>query len=210
MNEGRIVSDGGLDVSPAEFENRIAEFQVPYSTAFQSRLDGKPYLVGPLARMNLNIDRMPPSLLEDIRSPRIRFPSDNMYHSLVARALEIHYALREALSLLESGTGEGASTTPFEVRSGTGIAATEAPRGILWHRYEITRDGLVGKARIIPPTSQNQAMMEIDIRETLSRLGLDRPEDSMKAEAERIVRNYDPCISCATHFLDLSVRRKEE
>jgi len=95
------------------------------------------------------------------------------------------------------------------VKSGTGIAATEAPRGLLWHRYDISPAGLIGKARIIPPTSQNQSLMESDIAQTLERIGLDRPEDALREEAERVVRNYDPCISCATHFLTLSLTRKE-
>lgn len=207
MNDGRIVSSSGLDLSFRQFEERISEFQVPHSTAFHSLLDGRPYLVGPLARLNLNVDRMPPDLLEEIRPSGIRFPSDNMYHSLLARALEIRYALGEALSLLEEESVDDRPEGPVGVRAGTGVWATEAPRGILWHRYKIAVDGKISEARIIPPTSQNQAMMEADLRETLERQGLERPESVLREEAERIVRNYDPCISCATHFLDLSVRR---
>lgn len=207
MNEGRIVSSRGLDIPPSDFEANIEEYQVPHSTAFHSRLDGKPYLVGPLSRLNLNIDRMPASILSDILSTRIRFPSRNMNHSLLARALEIHYALQEALELLEPGTDGSVSRVACAIRRGSGIAATEAPRGILWHRYEIAGDGTVERARIIPPTSQNQSVMETDLKRSLERGGLDRPDDDLKRDAERIVRNYDPCISCATHFLDLSVRR---
>jgi coenzyme F420-reducing hydrogenase alpha subunit len=174
-----------------------------------SHLDGKPYLVGPLARLNLNVDRMPPDLLSDLGSSGIRFPSANMYHSLPARALEIHYALREALALLEIPPEGDLPEVPVREREGTGIHATEAPRGILWHRYDFSGDGSVARARIIPPTSQNQALMESDIARTLETLGVDRPEDVLRLEAERVVRNYDPCISCATHFLDLSLRRRD-
>ena len=209
MNEGRIVSSRGHDLDPAAFESRIREFQVPYSTAFHSLLDGAPYLVGPLARLNLNVERIPPEILSDVVPSGIRFPSTNMNHSLLARAIEIHYALREALSLLEGPPPDGPSSIPATPGEGTGIAATEAPRGILWHRYDFSADGLVRKARIIPPTSQNQAMMELDLRESLGKSGLDRPDESLREEAERIVRNYDPCISCATHFLDLTLHREE-
>jgi len=209
MNEGRIVSDRGHDLDPADFESRIREFQVPHSTAFHSLLDGEPYLVGPLARLNIHGDKIPEDILSDIVSSGIRFPSTNMNHSLLARAIEIHYALREALSLLEGPPPAGPSFIPAEPGERTGIAATEAPRGILWHRYDLSREGLVRKARIIPPTSQNQSMMEDDLRESLERAGLDRPEEALRKDAERIVRNYDPCISCATHFLDLTVHRDD-
>ena len=209
MNEGWIVSSRGLSLDPADYEAHVEEFQVPHSTAFHSLLDGEPYLVGPLARLNLNADRLPPEILSLIADSGIRFPSANMNHSLLARALEIHVALRESLSLLEGPSPVGPSYIPADSREGTGIAATEAPRGILWHRYDLSGDGLVRKARIIPPTSQNQTMMEADLRESLETGGLDRPDDVLRREAERIVRNYDPCISCATHFLDLTVRRND-
>lgn len=207
MNEGRIVSSRGLDIAPTEFEANIEEYQVPHSTAFHSHLDGEHYLVGPLSRLNLNLDRMPATILSDILSSRIRFPSRNMNHSLLARALEIHYSLREAMELLEQGVDGTVSQVPFTIRRGTGFAATEAPRGILWHRYEIADDGTVERARIIPPTSQNQSVIEADLKRSLERGGLERPDEALRLDAERIVRNYDPCISCATHFLDLSVKR---
>ncbi len=209
MNEGRIVSTRGHDLTPSDFEGRIREFQVPHSTALHSLLEGDPYLVGPLARINLNWDRLPPEIMEDLRPFGLRFPSANMHHSLLARAIEIRYALAEALSLLEAPVPESPSFHSVTPRESTGIAATEAPRGILWHRYDIGEDGRIRRARIIPPTSQNQAMMESDLRVTLEREGFDRPDDSLRRLSERIVRNYDPCISCATHFLDLTVHREK-
>ncbi len=209
MNEGRIVSSRGLSIGPADFEAHVREFQVSHSTAFHSHLDGEPYLVGPLARLNLNADRLPPEILSPIADSGIQFPSANMNHSLLARAIEIRFAMGEALALLELPQTGDPSALPVPIREGTGIAATEAPRGILWHRYDLSGDGLVRKARIIPPTSQNQTMMEADLRESLEKGGLDRPGEALRREAERIVRNYDPCISCATHFLDLTVRRND-
>ena len=209
MNGGRIVSSRGLSIDPSDFEAHVEEFQVPHSTAFHSLLDGEPYLVGPLARLNLNADRLPPEILSLIADSGIRLPSTNMNHSLLARAIEIRFALGEALAHLEKPSTGSPSSLPVPIRESTGIAATEAPRGILWHRYDLSENGLVRKARIIPPTSQNQTIMEADLRESLETGGLERPDEALRKEAERIVRNYDPCISCATHFLDLTVHRRD-
>jgi sulfhydrogenase subunit alpha len=204
MNEGRIVSDQGLDLDIAEFENRFKEHQVPHSTALHCLLDDKPYLVGPLARVNLNRDRLPDAVTALLTETGIRWPSANMFHSIVARAVEVYYALWEALRILENyrlpnspGTD---SVTPM---AGLGYGCTEAPRGLLWHRYELNDRGEVISARIVPPTSQNQARIEENLQQALLAVGLDQHEDTLRFHCEQVIRNYDPCISCATHFLDL-------
>ncbi len=207
MNEGRIVASHGLDIPVSEYETHFAERQVAYSTALFADLHGRPYLVGPLARMNLNADRLHPPVRAALARTGIVFPSRNMFHSVVARAAEIHQALLEAIGLL-AGYRRPAETAAAAVpRSGTGFGATEAPRGLLWHRYEFDDEGCVRRARIVPPTSQNQGRMEEDLRGALEALGLDKEEEALRRRAEMVIRNYDPCISCATHFLRVRVAR---
>ena len=135
------------------------------------------------------------------------FPSANMYDSVVARALEIHGALLLALDAIEDYAWVDEPYLVAPPRAGIGCGVTEAPRGMLWHRYELDAAGRVVSARIVPPTSQNQARLEADLRQSLTRTGLDRPEAVLRHQAETVIRNYDPCLSCATHFLDLCINR---
>lgn len=207
MNAGRIVSERGLDIPIAGFEAEFEEFQVPHSTALHCLHRGKPYLVGPLARVNLNFGRLPPAIQEAAHASDIRWPSHNPYHSVVARALEVYYAIAEAIRLLQDYRPTDQPYVAARPRAGTGYGATEAPRGLLWHRYTLDAAGQVTSARIVPPTSQNQARIEADLRHALQAFGLHQPEAALRQHAESVIRNYDPCISCATHFLDLRVRR---
>ncbi len=208
MNEGRLVSNRGLDISVDQFATRFVEHQETHSTALHCLHDGKPYLVGPLARLNLNHDRLPPPVRALADSIGIEFPSRNMYHSIVARALEIVIAMRETIRLLKTYDEPPAPYVGVTPRAGTGYGCTEAPRGLLWHRYDIDASGVVRGARIVPPTSQNQARMEEDLRTSLRSLGVRQGEAALRRRGEMVIRNYDPCISCATHFLDLRVQRR--
>ncbi|MGD2075411.1 MAG: nickel-dependent hydrogenase large subunit [Gammaproteobacteria bacterium] len=207
MNEGRIVSDTGLDIPIESYEHHFEETQSAHSTALCSALHGEPYLVGPLARLNLNQGRLPEPVRRSLETTGIRFPSHNMFHSIVARAAEILFAVREAARILEAGPDSGPARVPVTPRSGTGFGCTEAPRGLLWHRYEVAEDGRVRRARIVPPTSQNQTRLEQDLKASLEAFGLDRDEPALRLRAETVIRNYDPCISCATHFLRLKIER---
>jgi coenzyme F420-reducing hydrogenase alpha subunit len=207
MNEGRLVSDRGLDIASVDYEQRFAERHEPHSTALYSLLDGAPYLVGPLARLNLNRDRLPPAVAVALAATGIAFPSHNMFHSMVARAVEILVALHEAIRLLSEYRAPERSYAEVVPRAGTGFGATEAPRGLLWHRYDMRADGTVQKARIVPPTSQNQARIEQDLRQSLEAYGLGHDDAALRLRGETVIRNYDPCISCATHFLDLRLER---
>jgi len=206
--EGRIVSDDGLDIPVEEYEQHFAEEHRPQSTALFSALCGQPYLVGPLARLNLNVDRLPASSLALLEQSNIAFPSSNMFYSLFARALEIHIAIVEAIRLLEDYRLPSSPHLEVTPKAGIGFGATEAPRGLLWHRYEVDGDGLVKSARIVPPTSQNQARIEADLHRSLVNFGLQQTDDALRLRAETVIRNYDPCISCATHFLKLDVKRQ--
>jgi len=209
LYEGRLASDRGLDAPIADFETRFTEHQAPHSTALHCLHDGRPYLVGPLARLNLNADRLPPATGALLKETGLRLPSRNLYHSIVARALEMHCAIVEAIRLLEDYSMPESPYVEVRPRTGIGYGATEAPRGLLWHRYELDNAGKVKAARIVPPTSQNQARIEEDLRTALEAHGLDQPEAKLRWVSETVIRNYDPCISCATHFLDLRVERKD-
>jgi sulfhydrogenase subunit alpha len=209
ITRGRIRSDRGLDIGKEGFDRHFSERQVPHSTALQCLHDGQPYLVGPLARLNLNFGRLPEATRELAASLGIAWPSRNVFQSVVARALEIHFALTEAIRLLEAYTPTPMPLLAAEPREGSGFGITEAPRGMLWHRFELDHKGRVRSARMVPPTSQNQARIEEDLRLSLEAFGMDRDDAEIRRRAETVVRNYDPCISCATHFLDLRIDRGE-
>lgn len=207
FNEGQLISDNGLDIDISEYEQHFNEFQVPHSTALHAHLHGEAYLVGPLARVNLLHAQLPTHLLTLLEGSGITFPSRNMFHSIVARALELAWSMEEAIRILQHYTVPSQPFVAFKPKASVGFGCTEAPRGTLWHRYEFNADGTVRNARIVPPTSQNQARIEADLARSLQVFGLENDDDALKLRAEQVVRNYDPCISCATHFLRLKVNR---
>jgi len=207
MNQGEVAASSGERFPAAELERHVEERQVPHSTAFHALLHGRPYLVGPLARLNLNHARLHPLAREALRRTGLRPPLRSMGDAMVARAVEVLHAAATAAELLRD-YAEERPWAPVEPRPGAAVWATEAPRGLLWHRYEVDGAGLVRRCRLIPPTSQNQARMEEDLRLSLEALGLDRDPEALRERAEQVVRQYDPCISCATHFLRLELRRR--
>ncbi|TDY04199.1 Ni/Fe hydrogenase subunit alpha [Thiohalophilus thiocyanatoxydans] len=205
---GRLVSDAGLDIAIDEYEQHFREYQESHSTSLYSLLHDKPYLVGPLARLNLNRDRLSKNLQALIDEIGLQLPSRNLFHSIIARAIETCYAIEEAVRLLDNYQIPPQSAEFIEPKAGTGYGCTEAPRGILWHRYDLDEEGLVLKSRIVPPTSQNQARIEEDLHQSLSSYGLQHTDAELRLRAESVIRNYDPCISCATHFLKIRVKRE--
>lgn len=207
MNEGRLVSNQGLDIAAEDYPDHFEEYQVPHSNALQARHKGEgngAYFVGPLARWNLNADRAPVLVQEAARETGIRFPSKNPYTGIVVRALEVLLAIDEALRIIAAYRLPAAPAVPLHWRAGAGQAITEAPRGILYHRYETDAAGMIQSATIVPPTSQNQLQMERDLVRIAPEL-VDLPDETAALRAEHLIRNYDPCISCATHFLKLKV-----
>ena len=122
------------------------------------------------------------------------------------RAVEVLYACEDALRIIEDYEQPDRPFVPVEPRAATGYAATEAPRGMLYHRYRMAADGTIEDAQIVPPTSQNQPSVEDDLKLLIGGW-LDLPDDELRHRCEQTVRNYDPCISCATHFLDLRIDR---
>lgn len=207
MNEGNIVSDQGLNIQINEFEQYFKEQQVHYSTALHCHLQGKPYLVGPLARVNINFDHLPEEIHRILKRIDIQWPSKNMFHSIVARAIEIYYGLYEAIRILENYSASDHARVEINPQAGQGFGCTEAPRGMLWHTYKMNQQGLVSYARIVPPTSQNQARIEEDLYRSIQGFGLDQSHNDIRHFSEMVIRNYDPCISCSTHFLNLTIHQ---
>ncbi len=207
LNEGQVVASSGLQLSVTEFEQYFTEHQVSYSNALHCTLQGSPYLVGPLARVNLNQEHVTPLAKQVLTDCTIGLPLRNPFHGIIARSVEILYALEESLRLIEQYQPPPVSAAPVVVRPGIGMASTEAPRGILYHRYQVDGDGIVREAKIVPPTSQNQGRIEQDLRLFMPRL-LCLPNEEAALACERVIRCYDPCISCATHFLNLEIKRE--
>jgi coenzyme F420-reducing hydrogenase alpha subunit len=209
MNERRIVSSKGVDCDPVDFEHFYLEEQVAHSTAFHSARadDGSSYFVGPLARINLNRDKLMPRALEAARDCGVSWPCSNPYMGIVARAVELIQVCEEALAIIGAYREPAASRVEFKIRAGEGCAATEAPRGLLYHRYRINDQGLVEFARIVPPTAQNYHRMEDDLKAILPDV-LDQSEAEIAHICEKLIRTYDPCISCSTHFVKLRLERR--
>lgn len=205
MNEGHIVSNKGLDKPMDRFLEGIQEYQVEYSTALHSGIKRdssvSPYLVGPIARLNLNHDKLPSEIKAVMNESGIMLPIKNTQMGIVARSIEVAYAFHEAIRIIRDYEMPDHPFISFEPGRGEAIWITEAPRGILIHRYEMDERGNVLNCRLIPPTSQNLAMIETDIRDFIHSDGRLDPA-SLKKSIEAIVRSYDPCISCSVHLLD--------
>jgi coenzyme F420-reducing hydrogenase alpha subunit len=208
MNEGRIVSSRGLDIRAEEYDNNFEEEHVAYSNALHSSIKGRgAYLTGPLARYNLNFDQLPSSIQNEAREAGLGGVCRNPFESITVRALEMLYAFDEAVRIIETYKPPDVAAVLCTPRESTGYACTEAPRGTLYHRYSIDEQGIIRDAKIVPPTSQNQKAIEDDLREYVaSRTTL--PHEELRAQCEQVIRNYDPCISCSTHFLKLYVERE--
>jgi sulfhydrogenase subunit alpha len=207
INEGRIVSNRGIDVPPSEYETEFEERHMAHSNALHSVIKKRgAYQVGPLARYALNFDQLPPDVQALAKEAGLGPVCRNPFKSIIVRAVELVYACDEALRLIADYRPPDEPAVRIEPKAGQGWAATEAPRGMLFHRYRLADDGSIVEARIVPPTSQNQGCIEEDLMEVAGR-GLDLPDDDLRHNCELAIRNYDPCISCATHFLKLSVHR---
>jgi coenzyme F420-reducing hydrogenase alpha subunit len=207
MDRGRIVSDRGLDIAPSAFDEHIVEEHVEHSTALHARLRERgSYLTGPLARYSLASPRLRPLARDAAAEAGLGATCRNPFRSIVIRAVELVEATDEALALIAAYDEPDAPALDVVPRRAVGHGATEAPRGMLYHRYEIDEDGTILNARIVPPTSQNQRSIEEDLRAVVTR-HVDLPDDELTLRCEQAIRNHDPCISCATHFLDLTIER---
>jgi len=208
LAEGRIVSSSGLDIPVQQFETVFSEEHVERSNALHGVMKERgSYLVGPLARYSLSFDRLSPLAQEAARSAGLGPVCRNPFKSIVVRAVELVYACDEALRIIAGYEPPDHPYAEAEPRAGTGCGASEAPRGTLYHRYTLDDRGAILEARIVPPTAQNQKRIEADLKGFVE-AHLDLPQAELTWRCEQAIRNYDPCISCATHFLRLEVERE--
>jgi len=207
FNEGRLVSSKGLDISVREFDDHFAEEHVAHSNALHCVLKERgAYFTGPLARYNLNFDQLSPLAQEAAREAGLPPICHNIFQSIIIRSIETLYACDEALRIIDEYEMPDAPAVDIQPRAATGYAATEAPRGTLYHRYSIDEAGLITDAKIVPPTSQNQKTIENDLWH-FAESYIHLPDAELQHQCEQAIRSYDPCISCATHFLRLNVGR---
>jgi coenzyme F420-reducing hydrogenase alpha subunit len=209
FNEGRIKSNKGLDIDVKEFLDHFKEEQVPHSTSLHSKINGdRIYLVGPNARYNLNYDKLTPRCKEMAKEAGLGRTCNNQFKSIVIRAIETLCAYEEAIRIIEHYERPDKPCVEVDPGKGPGVGhgCTEAPRGALYHRYQIDREGAILDARICPPTAQNQPIMESDLQEFVEK-NLSLPDSKLQWQCEQLIRNYDPCISCSCHFLKLQVDR---
>jgi sulfhydrogenase subunit alpha len=208
IDRGRLVSDRGLDIAPQEFEEYVVEEHVEHSNALYARIRGRgAYLAGPLARYNLNFERLSPLAQEAAREAGLGPECRNPFQSIIVRAVEILYAFDEAVRIIDSYERPDRPAIPLEPRAATGFGWTEAPRGVLYHSYSLDDAGMILNAKIVPPTSQNQKSIEEDLFGLVQEM-IGAPEEELQLRCEQAIRNYDPCISCATHFLRIDVERE--
>jgi coenzyme F420-reducing hydrogenase alpha subunit len=208
LNEGPIGGSSGWSLPVSSFESEFVERQVPHSTALHCvrGVDGSSYLVGPLARVGLNVENLSPTARSLAEELPLDWPCRNPFQSIVARGLELTHAFEEALAILRDYQPARPPKIPYEYRAEEGCSATEAPRGLLYHRYRVDEAGHVVEAKIVPPTSQNQGQIEADLRKWLPAI-LAEPDNIVARQSENLVRCYDPCISCSTHFLRVVLER---
>ncbi|MHA7651103.1 Ni/Fe hydrogenase subunit alpha [Mycobacterium sp. ML4] len=206
IENGTIARSAGQAFPVADFMQHVVESQVPHSTALHATLDGRRHLTGPLARYSLNSAALSPVAAQAAQLAGLSAQCRNPFRSIVVRAVEVVYAVDEALRLIDEYQRPARPFVEVPARAGVGHGVSEAPRGLLYHRYEISDDGRVSAATIIPPTSQNQAAIEADLARVIS-ANLDLDDTALTTLCEKVIRNYDPCISCSTHFLTLTVRQ---
>jgi len=207
FNEGNIASNKGIDVPVSQFNEFFTEEHVERSNALHSRVRGRgAYHVGPLARYAINFEKLTPLAQRAALDAGLEPVCNNPFKSIVVRSVETLYAIEEALRIIDAYEEPAEPYVPCTPKAGVGHGATEAPRGMLYHQYRLHDDGRIADAQITPPTAQNQLTIESDLRFVLEQ-HLDLPDPELSWVLEQSIRNYDPCISCATHFLDLTVER---
>jgi coenzyme F420-reducing hydrogenase alpha subunit len=208
IERGRIRSSSGLDLAPAEYDEHFEELHVERSNALQSQLrGGGTYLCGPLARYSLFSGELSPLARAAATDAGLGEECRDAFRSIVVRSVELVHACDESLRIIDAYDAPDRPSEPVEPIAGIGYGVSEAPRGLLYHRYRLDADGTILDAKIVPPTSQNQLAIEDDLRDVVAR-NTRLEDEALRALCEQTIRNYDPCISCATHFLDLEVERR--
>ena len=204
IEQGQIGSSSGLKIAAEEFDRHFVEEHVPQSTALRVKMKtGRSYLTGPIARYNLNHQNLSPLVQKMIKKIGFEEKCVNPFRSIIVRALEMLYACDEALRLIEAYDADNLpASVDVPKRRAAGYGASEAPRGLLFHRYHLDEKGVIEEANIVPPTAQNQKIIEEDLFDLVSK-NWQLPDEELTWKCEQAIRNYDPCISCSVHFLQL-------
>lgn len=207
--EGDVVNSNGKLIHDTEFKNYLKYVQIPYSHAegYEFSDTQKDYLVGSLARINLGHDLLHPRTKADLANYLSVFPSNNIYHNNLAQAIEILHCVDEAIDILKSIKIADEKPIRKQPKAGLGVGLIEAPRGLLYHMAKVNEKGLIEDYDVIVPTAQNQIQIENDLKDYFNK-NLDKSEEKLHADAENIIRAYDPCMSCATNFLKIDWIRK--
>jgi sulfhydrogenase subunit alpha len=213
FNEGRLVSNTGIDAPISQYDEIFVEEHMVHSTSLHSRLRSESgnagvYFVGPMARFALNFDKLSPLAQEAAREAGLDVVCRNPFQSIVVRAVETLWACDEALRIIDAYEMPDHPHFVVEPRAGTGYGCTEAPRGICYHRYTIDDAGIIQDVKIVAPTSQNQKVIESDLFHFVT-ANLDLPKQELQWQCEQVIRSYDPCISCSCHFLKLNFEQVE-
>ena len=196
---------GNKTYSQSQFHDFIEEYHEPFSTANFAVKDDKSYLVGALARLNNNNEKLSKETKKYMKTLKIKFPSNNPFHNNMAQALELIHYREECINLLDNLEVEKEKPLKVKVKSSHGIAANEAPRGTLWHEYKLDKNGTITYANILTPTAQNLRNMNEDIKAYVQQLlGKKTPKKKLVLEIEKLIRAYDPCFSCSSHFLKVN------
>lgn len=207
INYGVIRSTEGLELTEDEYRRWVYEVEVSYSTAKHSYVKGRSsFMVGPLPRVNINYRNLSDEAKDILSSSMFRFPCFNPFASNIARLAEIVTLIDKAVRIIDEKPLEGKPYIEAKPRAGEASAITEAPRGVNFHSYRLNDDGVVTYASLAPPTCQNAANIEADLLAYLKDY-LDRSDEEIARRSEMLIRAYDPCISCATHILEVKISR---
>ncbi len=208
ITEGHLITSEEHAIKLKDYETYFIEEHIEYTNALHSHFrDGRPYLVGPIARYNLCFDKLSPLAKEAAKNIQLEREVNNPFKSLLVRGVETIYAFDEAIRIIDLNLPRDQPFVEPVAKAGIGFGCSEAPRGTLWHRYKLDEKGEILEAKIVPPTSQNQKTIEADLIDFASKHVTTMSDEDLKWHCEQAIRNYDPCISCATHFLKLQVKR---
>ena len=197
--EGNLATSDGTIVPATEFRKHLERVVIPYSQASGFSFIGKRPMVGALARMNLHAHSLHPKTKESVKNLLNKFPSSNIFDNNLAQAIEILHCVDEAYDILNSHSFHLETPIKPEILDGIGIGVVEAPRGTLYHQVTVEK-AKVTASEVIVPTGQNQISIEQNLKNCVEQ-HIDMEKKKLELEMEKVVRAYDPCMSCATHFL---------
>lgn len=203
--EGKLMDSDGEIIEEKDYRKHLEHVVVPYSHASGYKYKDGQFRVGALARLNINKDALHPNTKRDAAKALEKFPSHDIFDNNLAQAIEILHSIDDAIEILETTKFAPEKPQKMEVKAGVGIGVIEAPRGALYHKLEIDNKGIVQKGEVIVPTGQNQIAIEHDLKAFIQD-NLDMEEDKIRFECEKIIRAYDPCMSCGSHFLKLKIK----